>query len=88
MSLLPRTECRRVTALWRPIRKWTVPEGDCIAVPTNDYYLTSPVWLSNEGTALSPKWVALDRYNDEDWPKHVYPKGECRYDLIGQGEKV
>lgn len=50
-----------------PIRKWTVPAGDCVAAPTADFYRDEWTWLTNEGNATAPRWVALDRYNGVEW---------------------
>jgi hypothetical protein len=50
-----------------PIRMWTVPVDDCVAFPTGLFYRDRLVSLSNEGNPLYPRWVALDRYNDENW---------------------
>ena len=53
-----------------PIRMWTVPVDDCVAFPTGLFYHKRLVAFSNEGNPLFPHWVALDRYNDEDWRDH------------------
>lgn len=64
----------RLRQVWarKPIRKWAVPEDDCIAYPTNEFYRGRVVNLSNEGSAFSPRWVALDRYNDLRWGDRRY----------------
>jgi len=54
----------------RPVRMWTVPVDDCVAFPTRRFYRNRMVALSNEGSSLYPRWVALDRYNDEHWREH------------------
>jgi hypothetical protein len=41
----------------QPIRMWTVPVDDCVAFPTGVFYRDRMVAC----------WVALDRYNDENW---------------------
>jgi hypothetical protein len=56
----------------RPIRMWTVPIDDCVAFPTNLFYRDRLVAFSNEGNPLYPCWVALDRYNDENWRDHKF----------------
>ena len=59
-----------------PIRMWTVPVDDCVAFPTGLFYHKRLVAFSNEGNPLFPHWVALDRYNDEDWRDHKFEARE------------
>jgi hypothetical protein len=63
---------------------WTVPTDDCVAFPTPFFYRFRTVLFSNEGTSLLPKWVALDRYNDDDWHEHGYTTSQLAplYDQI------
>jgi hypothetical protein len=55
-----------------PVRMWTVPIDGCVAFPTNIFYHNRLVAFSNEGNPLYPRWLALDRYNDEDWQDHKF----------------
>lgn len=81
----PPTDATIVRAL-TPIRKWTVPIGDCVARPTRDFYTNGRhVILSNASTPHSPNWVALDRYNDPDWADHQYAWSD---DFTKLGEEI
>jgi hypothetical protein len=59
-----------------PVRMWTIPVDDRVAFPTKLFYTDRPVVFSNEGTEANPRWVALDRYNDDDWLRFPYRKAE------------
>jgi hypothetical protein len=70
-------------------RKWTIPEGDCIAYPSPVFYENRVVAFSNEGNNFYPRWVALDRYNREPGKDRTYQADELAilYDrLIGSPE--
>lgn len=68
----------------KPVRIWTVPIGDCVAFPTPNFHQDRMVVFSNEGSALYPKWVCLDRYNDDDWHENRYEHSDLTglYDLV------
>lgn len=56
-----------------PVRMWAVPVGQHTAWPTPVFYNNRTVIFSNEGNALHPIWVALNRNNDDDWDvRHWY----------------
>jgi hypothetical protein len=63
----------------QPIRKWVVPTDDCIVHPTNQFYRRRPVRLSNQGTMLFPKWLAVDRFNDPDWHQQQFVVDELAH---------
>jgi hypothetical protein len=68
---------RKLPELDLRIRKWTIPKSDCVAWPTSDFYVDQYVFVTNEGNTLYPKWVALDRCNDESWDENTYWISEC-----------
>ncbi len=61
----------RPDAVWTwvdaPVRRWHVPEGNCVAYPSREFYTRRYLWFTNEGHTAAPRWVPLDRYNDADW---------------------
>jgi len=60
----------------RPVRVWVVPADDCVAFPTTRFYRDRLVNLSNEGSAMRPRWIALDRFNDLRWHTKTYRRAE------------
>jgi hypothetical protein len=73
----------------RPVRMWTVPVDDCIAHPTGRFYHKRPVFFSNEGSDLHPRWVALDRNNGEGWRGNRFLRAHLRDiipDMMGNKE--
>lgn len=61
----------------KPIRMWTIPKQYSIAFPTKYFYKNRYVILSNEGNELYHNWVALDRYNDENWLQNELTINDC-----------
>lgn len=72
----------------RAIRMWTVPIGDFVARPSPLFYLKRHLFLTNEGSSVYPKWVALDEINDFDWHERRFTMEQCMAVAVGKDKYV